>query len=116
MNTRMVLMTSIFASTVLLSGGLALADQNAPVGHELDRTARSASHATNQQDPFRVCAALSAQFDAGAKGHKGIPSWQEAKALRTEGGKLCAQGATVAGIDHLQSALAQIGVIPRPYY
>jgi hypothetical protein len=114
MNSRMVLMTSIFASTVLLNG-LALAAE-APSGHEVDPTARSESHAANQQDPFRVCSDLSAQFDAGIKGHKGIPSWQEAKALRAEGGKLCRQGNPQAGIADLQTALAQIGEVPRPYY
>jgi hypothetical protein len=116
MNTRTILMSSMIASTLLLSGGLALADQNAPIGHATSTAHRSNNHGTNAEDPFRVCADLSAQFDANAKAHKGIPSWQDAKAERAEGGKLCSQGATVAGIDHLQSALAQIGVIPRPYY
>ena len=112
MTSRMVLMTTIFASTVLLSGGLALAAE-APVGHELDRTR---SHAANEQDPFQVCADLSAQFDASSKSHQGIPSWQEAKAARAEGGRLCRQGNPTAGAAELQSALAQIGVVPRPYY
>src|SRR5262245_16085922 len=111
MTSRMVFMTTIFAATVLLSGGLALAAE-APVGHELDRT-RSMSHATNEQDPFQVCADLSAQFDASSKSHQGIPSWQDAKAMRAEGGRLCHQGNPTAGAADLQSALAQIGVVPR---
>lgn len=114
MISRMVL-TSLFASTILLSSGVAMAVE-APVGHELDPTARSASHETNQQDPFRVCADLSAQFDAGAKAHHGDPSWQAAKSVRDEGSRLCRQGNPVAGIAQLQTALAQIGVVPRPYY
>jgi hypothetical protein len=115
MTSRMVFMTTIFASTVLLSGGLALAS-DAPVGHEVDRTPRSMSHATNEQDLFQVCADLSAQFDASSKSHQGIPSWQEAKAARAEGGRLCRQGNPTAGVAELQTALAQIGVVPRPYY
>jgi len=114
MNSRMVL-TSLFASTVLLSSGLAMA-ADAPIGHELDRTPRSASHVTNEQDPFQVCADLSAQFDVGAKAHHGDPSWQEAKSVRDEGSRLCRQGNPVAGIAQLQTALAQIGEVPRPYY
>jgi hypothetical protein len=115
MTSRTILMTAMFASTVLLSGGLALA-ADAPVGHELDRTPRSMSHATNEQDPFQVCADLSAQFDAGIRTHQGIPSWQAAKALRAEGGRLCRQGNPTAGAADLQTALAQIGIVPRPYY
>src|SRR5262245_46507500 len=113
MYSRRVL-TSLFVSTVLLSSGVAMAVE-APVGHELDRT-RSASHATNDQDPFLVCADLSAQFDVGAKAHHGDPSWQEAKSMREEGGRLCRQGDPVAGVADLQTALAQIGMVPQPYY
>ena len=115
MNSRTIFLSTIFASTVLLSGGLALA-ADAPIGHEFDRTPRSASHLTNEQDPFQVCADLSAQFDAGIKAHQGIPSWQDAKALRAEGDRLCRQGNPTAGVAELQTALAQIGIVPRPYY
>jgi hypothetical protein len=109
-------MSSIIASTLLLSAGLALASSEAPIGEARSNAHRSNIHGTNAEDPFRVCSHLSAAFDAGVKGHTGIKSWQEAEHLRAEGGKLCAKGATTAGIDHLQSALAEVGIIPRPYY
>lgn len=115
MNPRMIFLSTIAASTLLLSGGLALADQDAPVGQS-SRTDRSASHAANTQDPFEVSSHLAASFDRGIKGHENIPSWQEARKLRAQGGRLCAKGSTARGIDDLQNALAQIGVVPQPHY
>ncbi|HEY7687250.1 MAG TPA: hypothetical protein VH835_01080 [Dongiaceae bacterium] len=116
MISRRIIFSTLAASALLLSGGLAMADQQAPIGREGGQGHGSGSHAGNTQDPFEVCGHLAATFDQGIKGHSGTPSWQDAETLRAEGGRLCANGAPEAGIGKLQTALAEIGIVPQPYY
>jgi hypothetical protein len=60
------------------------------------------------------CTALEKQFDANVATTKASSAMViKAKALRTDGGKLCASGKPTQGIKKLQSALKDIGLKPQ---
>ncbi|MDH3475357.1 MAG: hypothetical protein OEM59_16885 [Rhodospirillales bacterium] len=56
------------------------------------------------------CTDLEKQFDAAIKTHETAAKVNEAKAMRTEGGKLCAGGKQAEGIVKLEQALKDLGV------
>lgn len=59
------------------------------------------------------CTALEKQFDTAITSHMGAAKANEAKAMRTAGGKLCAAGDHKGGIAKLETALNDLGVKPR---
>ena len=104
MFTREILMSSIFASAVALSGGLALAaTAPAPATH-LDN---GSSHMQSAGNLAKQCGGLETAFDQAINGHENMKAFRDAKALREEGGQMCAQGAHAAGIHYLKTALAK---------
>ena len=112
MFTRKILMSSIFASAVALSGGLALAaTAPAPATH-LDN---GSAHMQSAGNLAKQCVGLETAFDQAISGHENMKAFRDAKALREEGGQMCAQGAHAAGIDYLKTALGEVGVVPRVY-
>ena len=58
------------------------------------------------------CTALQSRFDSSIKTHETAKKASAARALRSEGGQLCASGKTKAGIKKLEQALNDIGVKP----
>ena len=56
------------------------------------------------------CIALQGRFDAAITSHENHPGAAKAKALRQEGGQLCASGKTTEGLAKLDLALNDIGV------
>jgi hypothetical protein len=59
------------------------------------------------------CGALQSQFDSAIAGKASVAKVAAAKALRAEGGNLCATGQTKAGVSYLESALKIIDVKPQ---
>lgn len=59
------------------------------------------------------CGALQSQFDTAITGKAPVAKAADAKALRVEGGNLCAKGMTKAGVNYLESALKMIDVKPH---
>jgi hypothetical protein len=60
------------------------------------------------------CTALEKQFDDNVAATKASSAMvTKAKALRTDGGKLCASGKPAQGIKKLQSALKDLGLKPQ---
>ena len=112
MFTRKILMSSIFASAVALSSGLALA-ATTPVPPT--RADNGSSHMQSAGNLAKQCSGLETEFDQAINGHENMKAFQDAKALRKEGGHLCAQGAHTAGIHYLKTALSEVGAVPRVY-
>jgi hypothetical protein len=59
------------------------------------------------------CSVLQSQFDSAITSKGSVAKAADAKALRDEGGKLCASGKTKAGVSYLKSALKIIDVKPQ---
>jgi hypothetical protein len=114
MLARKIVLSSVFASTIVLSGGLALA-ATAPSTIHLRHEENSATHMLDDGDPAQQCSSLEAAFDQGIKGHEHMKAFQDARALRKEGAAMCAQGADAAGIRYLKTAVSEIGVVPKVY-
>ncbi len=112
MIARKILVSSIFATAIALSGGLALA-ATAPV--PATRADNGSSHMQSAGNLAKQCSGLETAFDQAINGHENMKAFQEAKALREEGGHMCAQGAHSAGIRYLKTALGEVGVVPRVY-
>ena len=112
MFTRNILMSSIFASAIALSGGLALA---ATPPAASTHAANGASHMQNADNLAKQCSGLQSEFDQAISGRENMKAFQDAKALRKEGGHMCAQGADAAGIHYLKTALSEVGAVPRVY-
>lgn len=62
--------------------------------------------------PAEQCTALEKQFDQQITKHTTSAKFAAAKALRTDGGKLCLSGKPTDGVKKLQQALNDIGVKP----
>jgi hypothetical protein len=107
-------MSSIFASAVALSSGLALA-ATTPASVQSQHEANGNSHMQNAGNLAKQCSGLEAQFDQAINGHENMKAFQDAKALRKEGGKMCAEGADAAGINYLKTAVSEIGAVPKVY-
>lgn len=58
------------------------------------------------------CTAYEHQFDKEIKSRAFVPLVDEARALRADGGKLCATGKRTEGIIKLEHALRDLGVTP----
>lgn len=112
MFTRNILMSSIFASAVALSSGLALA---ATPPAASTHAANGTSHMQNAGNLAKQCNGLQSEFDQAISGHENMAAFQNAKALRKEGGNMCAEGAHTAGIHYLKTALSEVGAVPRVY-
>ena len=112
MLAREILMSSIFASAVALSSGLALAATTPVPSTHLDN---GSSHMQSAGNLAKQCSGLETAFDQAINGHENMTAFQDAKALREEGGHMCAQGAHAAGIHYLKTALSEVGVVPRVY-
>jgi hypothetical protein len=56
---------------------------------------------------------LQSQFDSAITSKGSVAKVADAKALRAEGGNLCAKGLTKAGVNYLESALKIIDVKPQ---
>jgi hypothetical protein len=59
------------------------------------------------------CGVLQSQFDSAITSKGSVAKVADAKALRAEGGNLCAKGLTKAGVNYLESALKIIDVKPQ---
>ena len=114
MFTRSILMSSILASAVALSSGLALA-ATTPATTQSQHEANGISHMQNAGNLAKQCSGLEAEFDQAISGHKDMKAFQDAKALRKEGGNMCAQGADAAGIRYLKTAVSEVGAVPKVY-
>ena len=112
MFTRNILMSSIFVSAVALSSGLALA---ATPPAASTHAANGTSHMQNAGNLAKQCSGLQSEFDQAIHGHENMKAFQDAKALRKEGGQLCAEGSHTAGIHYLKTALSEVGAVPRVY-
>jgi hypothetical protein len=62
--------------------------------------------------PAQQCTALEKQFDQQITKHTTSAKFATAKALRTDGGKLCLGGKPADGLKKLEQALNDIGVKP----
>jgi hypothetical protein len=62
--------------------------------------------------PAQQCTALEKQFDQQITKHTTSSNFAAAKALRTDGGKLCLSGKPADGARKLKQALNDIGVKP----
>ena len=112
MIARKILVSSIFATAVALSGGLALAATTpVPATH----TGNGSAHMQSAGNLAKQCSGLETAFDQAINGHENMKAFQDAKALRKEGGHMCAQGAHTAGIRYLKTALSEVGAVPRVY-
>jgi len=99
MNTRMIvpaLLSAVMFSTPVLAAG---AYEAAPQAQK-----------TAAMTPADQCRSLETQFDAAIKTHGTAAKASEAKAMRTEGGNLCASGKQADGIVKLEQALRDLGV------
>lgn len=65
-----------------------------------------------QMTPEQKCTALGKEFDQVIVKHQGAPKAGDARMLRTDGGKLCAEAKYTDGIAKLQTAFSDIGVKP----
>ena len=112
MIARKILVSSIFATAVALSSGLALAATTpVPSTH----AGNGSSHMQSAGNLAKQCSGLETAFDQAINGHENMKAFRDAKALREEGGHMCAQGAHTAGIHYLKTALSEAGVVPRVY-
>ena len=112
MITRNIVMSSIFATAVALSSGLALAATTpVPATH----AGNGSSHTQSAGNLAKQCSGLETAFDQAISGHEDMKAFQDAKALRKEGGHLCDQGAHAAGIRYLKTALSEAGAVPKVY-
>lgn len=68
--------------------------------------------ATNNKSPADRCLFLEQQFDQQITKHATAPKVARAKALRSEGAKMCQSGNHALGIRKLEAALKDIGVKP----
>ena len=59
------------------------------------------------------CTALEHQFDQAIKAHSKSTSLKSAKAMRSEGGSLCAGGKQSEGTQKLEQALKSLGETPK---
>ncbi len=62
--------------------------------------------------PAQQCTALEKQFDQEIVKHATASKAAQAKALRTDGGKLCQMGKNEDGVKKLKQALKDINVKP----
>jgi hypothetical protein len=107
-----ILMSSVFATVIALSSGLASAATTpAPSG----RVDNGSSHMQSAGNLAKQCSGLETAFDQAINRHENMKAFQDAKALRKEGGHMCAQGAHAAGIHYLKTALGEVGAAPRVY-
>lgn len=65
-----------------------------------------------QMSGTEKCTALEKQFDQAIVKHAKDAKAADARALRTDGGKLCTSGKTTEGMAKLEQALNDIGVKP----
>lgn len=72
----------------------------------------SAGAMAAQMTPAQKCTALEKQFDKVAGKHQGAPKIGDARTLRADGGKLCAEAKYTDGISKLEMAFSDIGVKP----
>src|SRR5262245_9727519 len=114
MFARKIVLSSFLASAVALSGGMAFA-ATVPSNAHSQHAANGASKMLADGDETRQCIGLESAFDQGIKGHENMAAFQDAKALRKEGAKMCAEGADAAGITYLKTAVSEIGVVPKVY-
>jgi len=114
MFTRSILMSSMFATAVALSSGLALA-ATTPTSPVSQHEANGNSHMPSAANLAKQCSGLESEFDQAIHGHENMAAFQDAKALRKEGGKMCAEGADAAGVHYLKTAVSEIGAVPRVY-
>lgn len=102
MNVRMIVpavLTAVMLSTPVMAGA-------APTIASGNKTP-STKYATALAED---CTRLEEQFDASIKTHENVAKVGEARALRTEGGKLCVRGQHLAGVAKLEQALKDLGV------
>jgi len=72
----------------------------------------TAAYAANTM-PSDQCSALIKQFDQAVTSHSTAVKLNDAKTLRTDGGKMCQTANFEAGITKLKQALQDIGVTPQ---
>jgi hypothetical protein len=63
--------------------------------------------------PAERCTALEHQFDAAIKAHSKSTYAKSAKAMRSDGGSLCAGGKQAEGTQKLEQALKTLGETPK---
>jgi hypothetical protein len=107
-----ILMSTVFATVIALSSGLALAATTPVPSSHGDN---GSSHMQSAGNLAKQCSGLETAFDQAINGHENMKAFQDARALREEGGHMCAQGAHTAGIHYLKTALSEVGAVPRVY-
>ena len=112
MIARKILASSIFSAAVALSSGLALAATTPVRAAHADN---GSAHMRSAGNLAKQCSGLETAFDQAINGHENMKAFQDAKALREEGGHMCAQGAHTAGIRYLKTALGEVGAVPKVY-
>ena len=105
---------------VLIPGLLSLVMLGAPVLAASSPASNASAHqATGHYQklaamtPTERCTALEHQFDQAIKAHSKSTSLKSAKAMRSEGGSLCAGGKQSEGTQKLEQALKSLGETPK---
>lgn len=93
--------------------GALLLSAPAMAGSTYGNSAQKGIQKAAAMTPAQKCKALEKQFDKAIKRHAKAAKAADAKAMRTEGGKLCASGKQADGIAKLEGALKDLGVKPR---
>ena len=88
------------AAALVLLAGTAMAQTNT------DQKSKPLAHSQER------CNVLEKQFDAAVKQQAATPTVTTAKALRSDGRKLCDDGDMASGVNKLEMALKQINVEP----
>lgn len=108
---KLAYFASAFAVAIALAGSVAMAGTPG-ASHATQPTAGHLKLAATSGTSAARCTALQTQFDTAIKTHETAKKAAMAKALRQEGGQLCASGKTSAGVKKLEQALRDIGVKP----
>lgn len=104
MKTRVIV--PLFVSAVML----ATSAMAAGAKHDSYRNTDMKRTQMSTMTPQKQCTSLQSKFDVAIKKHEKAAKAEQAKAMRTEGGNLCAQGQHAEGVAKLQQALRDIGV------
>jgi len=106
MNTRMIVPAIL---SVIMLGAPVLAQTTSPSSEQSQR------HDERVKKPVSMtlaeqCTSLEKQLDDAIKTNEKAPKVNDAKAMRTEGGGLCAAGRHSEGIAKLEKALDDLNV------
>ena len=110
MNTRLILpamLGALMCSTPVFARGAGPYDQ----AHYWARPNLNSPLGVNP--PADKCNALKSQFDKAIESHGMAAKAADARAMRTEGSKMCVAGEWNRGVVKLETALKDLGVTPK---